>query len=130
MNEIVIAIITGLVGLFSGGGGIFAYINHKQKTKQDAHDSAVSEWKELYDEMKRRLDAQEDENQKLKDEIFELRQSITSLNIELQNYKKYDTYINNLEKYIDNLLHVCEGTFSEDAYKNIKAKRPQRVVVK
>ena len=72
MNEVVIAIITGVVSLVAGGGGVFAYLSSRQKAKQTAHDSAVSEWKELYDEMKDRLDNQEEENRQLRDEILAL----------------------------------------------------------
>ena len=129
MNEVVIAIITGIVSLIAGGGGVFAYLSSRQKAKQTAHDSAVSEWKELYDEMKDRLDSQEEENKRLRDEILSLKQTVNNLTIELQNYKKYDTYINELEKYVDHLLHNAKSMVNEDAYRNLCAKRPRRNVV-
>lgn len=126
MNDIIIAVITGIISLFAGGGGVFAYLNSKEKTKQNQHDSAIAEWKDLYDEMKKRLDAQEDENKKLSSEIFELKQTVNNLTIELQNYKKYDTYIIELEKYVDHLLHTSKTLVSEEAYRNMCAKRPKR----
>lgn len=129
MNEVVIAIITGIVSLLAGGGGVFAYLSSKQKAKQTAHDSAVSEWKELYDEMKERLDGQEEENRKLHSEILSLKQTVNNLTIELQNYKKYDTYINELEKYVDHLLHTAKSMVNEEAYRNLCSKRPRRNVV-
>lgn len=129
MNEVVIAIITGIVSLIAGGGGVFAYLSSRQKAKQSAHDSAVSEWKELYDEMKDRLDNQEEENKHLRDEILSLKQTVNNLTIELQNYKKYDTYINELEKYVDHLLHTTKSLVNEDAYRNLCSKRPRRNVV-
>ena len=129
MNEIVIAITTGIVSLIAGGGGVFAYLSSRQKAKQTAHESAVSEWKELYDEMKDRLDNQEKENKKLRDEISSLKQTVNNLTIELQNYKKYDTYINELEKYADHVLHTVKGLVNENAYKNLCSKRPKRNIV-
>ena len=129
MNEIITTIITSVVSLIAGGGGVFAYLNSKQKAKQTAHESAVSEWKELYDEMKTRLDTQEEENRHLRDEITSLKQTVNNLTIELQNYKKYDTYINELEKYVDHLLHTTKSLVNEDAYRNLCSKRPRRNVV-
>lgn len=129
MNEVIVAIITGVVSLIAGGGGVFAYLNSKQKAKQTAHESAVSEWKELYDEMKKRLDTQEEENRRLQGEISSLKQTVNNLTIELQNYKKYDTYINELEKYVDHLLHTTKSLVNEDAYRNLCSKRPRRNVV-
>ena len=126
MNELVIAIITGIFSLIAGGGGVFAYLTSRQKAKQTAHDSAISEWKELYDEMKERLDEQEEKNQQLRDEITSLKQTVSNLTTELQNYKKYDTYINEMEKYVDNLLHTVKGMITEDAYKNLYSKKPIR----
>lgn len=129
MNEVVIAIVTGIVSLVAGGGGVFAYLSSRQRAKQTAHDSAVSEWKELYDEMKNRLDNQEEENKRLRDEIISLKQTVSNLTIELQNYKKYATYINELEKYVDHLLHTIKGLVNEDGYKNLCAKRPRKNVL-
>ena len=124
MKETIITLISSILSLFIGGGGVFAYLSSKNKLKQTAHESAVAEWKELYDEMRKRLDEQEKENDKLKDEVNQLKQSIVLLTNELQNYKKYDSYINELEKYIEHLMHVIKGVSSEDAYKNLNAKRP------
>lgn len=129
MNEVVIAIITSIVSLIAGGGGVFAYLSSRQKAKQTAHDSAVSEWKELYDEMKNRLDNQEEENRRLHNEILSLKQTVSDLTMELHNYKKYDTYINELEKYVDHLLHTAKSMINEDAYKNLCSKRPRRNIV-
>ena len=129
MNEIVIALITGLVSLLAGGGGVFAFFNSRQKSKQSEHESTVSEWKALYDEMKTRLDEQEDQNKKLHDDIFKLKETVNNLTIELQNYKKYDSYINELEKYVEHLLHIIKGVSSEDAYRNLNAKKPRRTIL-
>lgn len=124
MSAIVVAIITGVVSLLTGAGGVLIFINNRSKINADNQDLAVSEWKELYDEMKERLDSQEEENKKLRDELYELREAMAKLNLELQNYKKYGAYINKLEKYIDHLLHTFKTVSTEEAYKNMSAKRP------
>lgn len=125
-NEVVIAIITGLVSLCAGGGGVFVYLSSKEKIKQEQHSSAIDEWKALYDEMRKRLDDQEQENKKLSKEISDLKQTVNTLNNELQNYKIYDTYIIELEKYVDHLLHTSKSLLTAESYKNICAKRPRK----
>lgn len=129
MNETIVAIVTSVISLIAGGGGVFAYLSSRQKAKQTAHDSAVSEWKELYDEMKERLDNQEEENKQLRQEIADLKTTVNNLTTELQNYKKYDTHINELEKYIDRLLNIAKDMLTEEAYKNICAKRPRKNII-
>lgn len=121
-------IITSIVSIFTGGGGVFLYLTNKQKHKQKAHDNSVAEWKQLYDEMKHRLDDQEEENKKLRDEIYKLKEDINRLNLDLANYKKYDTYIIELEKYIDHLLHTCKSLITEEAYRNLFLKKPQKII--
>ena len=79
--------------------------------------------------MKSRLETQEEENKQLHTEIFALKKTVNELTIELQNYKKYDTYINELEKYVEHLLHTSKGLLNEESYKNLCAKRPRRNVV-
>lgn len=130
MSDVILgAIISGLVSLFAGAGGVFVYLNNKQKTKQDAHESAISEWKNLYDEMRKRLDEQEKENKDLRTELLQLKQHVNNLTIELQNYKKYDTYISELDKYVDHLLHTSKSLMTDEAYKNISSKRPRRSII-
>ena len=80
--------------------------------------------------MKERLDEQQNENIQLREEVAKLKQTINELAIDLQNYKKYDSYIFELEKYVDHLLHTVKSAFSEDAYKNICNKRPIKTINK
>ena len=129
-DEVWIAIITSLVSILAGGGGVFAFFNTKKKNNMSEQELAVAEWKDLYDEMRSRLDEQEKENNKLKNELFELKESINKLTIELENYKKYDSYINELEKYVEHLLHIIKSVNSEDAYRNVMAKKPQKINLK
>lgn len=127
-TEVIKVFITAIVSILAGGGGVFAYLSNKQKNKQQEHDTAVSEWKDLYDEMRKRLDMQEEENRNLRNELYRLKDDINVLSIELQNYKKYDTYINSLEKYIEQLLHSLKPLITDEAYKNLNTKRPQKIV--
>ena len=55
-TSIIIAIVTSLVGLIGGGGGVLAFLSTSQKNKEDNRSASVTEWKQLYDEMKARLD--------------------------------------------------------------------------
>lgn len=125
-SSIIVAIITSLVALIGGGGGILAFITARQKNEQDERSSSVMEWKQLYDEMKSRLDCQEEENQKLRQEISELKLHMTDLQRELDKYKRYDNYVYELESYIDVLLQAVSTLISEDAYKTLCKKKPSR----
>lgn len=124
MKEILITAITAIASILASGGGAFAYLKAKHKIKLNEHANAVSEWKELYDEMRGRLDKQEEENESLRNELIILKEEIGKLTIELQNYKKYDIYINNLEAYADQLLAVLKTLASHEAYQNLVAKKP------
>ena len=127
-SALILGIVSSVVGLLGGGGGVFAFITSRQKAKVQLHTSSITEWKQLYDEMKERLDCQEQENQKLREEIFELRNQLNELTLELASYKKYDGYIKDLEVYIDMVLHTLKPLTSEDAYKTLKVKRPQKPI--
>lgn len=124
MNQIITEALKIIVSFCAGGGGLFAYLKYSKKMKNEDRKSSVSEWKELYDEMKERLDKQEEENEKLVKEIFELKEQVHALTIELANYKTYDKYINELEKYIDRILDGYKSLVSEEAYTHLANKRP------
>lgn len=125
-TTLIIGIITSLVALVGGGGGILAYISSTQKNKQDAQSASVTEWKQLYDEMKSRLDSQEIENRELRDEINNLKLQIVSLNIELENYRLFDAYIHDLEAYSSQLERVVRPLITNDAYDTLVEKRPEK----
>lgn len=125
-NSIIIAIVTSLVGLIGGGGGVLAFLSTSQKTKEDSRSSSVIEWKQLYDEMKARLDSQEIENRQLRDEINELKLQIVSLNIELENYRLFDAYIHDLESYAYQLERLVRPFITSEAYDNLMDRRPSK----
>ena len=52
------------------------------------------------------------------------------MKIELANYKKYDSYINELEKYNEHLLHTCQSVLTEEAYNNLCKKKPIKNIIK
>ena len=130
MADILIKFLTIVVSFCAGGGGLFAYLQHKNKLNQEDRMSTTTEWKELYDEMKDRLDKQEEENEKLVKEIFNLKEQVHALTLELTNYKTFDKYINDLEKYIDPILDGHKSLVNEEAYKNICSKRPIKTTSK
>ena len=125
-STVIVAIITSLVALIGGGGGILAFITARQKNEQDERSSSVMEWKQLYDEMKSRLDCQEEENNKLREEISQLKSHMINLQNELDRYKRYDNYVYELETYIDKLLQTASTMISEESYKTLVSKRPIR----
>ena len=123
-NTLLITIITSIVSIICGGGGVLAFINAKQKNAHDDRASSVSEWKQLYDEMKKRLDEQEEENRKLRDELTELRSHIIDLKSELDRYKRYDKYMYELESYIDTVLPIVKSLSTDESYRTLIKKRP------
>ena len=119
-------ILTSLVTLIAGGGGIFTFISARKKQQSDDNSSSTLEWKSLYDEMKQRLDGQEEDNCKLRQDVIDLQQEISRLNIELNAYKRFDTYVGEMEVYIDGLLAAIRPLISEAAYRSLQDKKPQR----
>ena len=119
-------IITSLVTLFVGGGGILTFINTRKKQQSSDKSSSVLEWKTLYDEMKQRLDNQEEDNNKLREDVITLKQEISKLNIELNTYKRFDVYVREMEIYIDSLLSAIKPLISDTAYRQLQNKKPQR----
>lgn len=124
-------IATVVVSLLVGGGGVgaFSFFYNKKKLEIDDRTSSVSEWKELYDEMKGRLETQEEENKQLKKELGELKTQMLELQTDIANYKQYDGYIKDLEAYVDHLLHTLKTFISDSAYNEAKSKRPHRIEV-
>lgn len=127
-TNLIVGIVSAAFALIGGGGGIFAFMTSRQKNNLDEHSSSVSEWQALYEEMKKRLDDQEKDNKELRAQVLKLREELSRLTIELNNYKKYDSYIKDLESYGDYLLSAIKPLISEDAYNSLANKRPQNVI--
>ncbi len=125
-KTLLITIITSIVSIICGGGGVLAFINAKQKNAHDDRTSSVSEWKQLYDEMRRRLDEQEQENRRLRDELTELKSHIVDLKSELDRYKRYNKYIYELESYINTILSIIKSLATDESYRTLVKKRPMK----
>lgn len=125
VNTLITAI-TSVIVTLCGAGGIFVFLNNKQKNDIDDRSSSVGEWQTLYNEMKDRLDEQEKQNKELQKEISQLRQTISELQIELNSYKKYENYIYDLEGYNKTLLDVIKPLVKDDVYNNLVVKKPIR----
>lgn len=128
-STVIVALIACFGTLLAGGGGMFAFINSYKKNNQDKYSSTVAEWKELYNEMKNRLDNQEEENKKLRDEVISLKQELTKLNSELISYKKYDVYIRDLEKYNQMIINVLKPLIDDRAYQNLLKQAPEKEMI-
>ena len=45
---------------------------------------------------------------------------------DIANYKQYDPYIKELERYVDHLLHTLKTSAGDDAYREAAKKKPQK----
>lgn len=126
MIESITIIISSILTLLCGAGGVFVFLNNKNKNKIDDRTSSVSEWQSLYNEMKSRLDAQEKQNKQLQIEIINLRETINQLQVELDSYKKYENYIYDLETYNETLLNVLKPLVLENTFNSLLNKKPIR----
>lgn len=125
-NTLIFEIIIAVIGILGGSGGLFVFLTTRQHNKTEDRASTVNEWQELYTEMKGRLEAQEQVNDDLKQQISELKSQLKALTLELETYKKYDSYLNKVESYANTLLNALKSLVSEDVYKQLLEKRPFR----
>ena len=127
MNETILTVlITAIVTLLTGSGGLFAYLQYKKKASIEAEQSSAEEWHTLYNEMKERLEAQDLANKRLSEEVRELKVQLSRLTVELEGYKKFDHYVNELEVYTNTVLQALKPLVTEEAYDSILDKRPYR----
>lgn len=125
-TESIISLVISALGIIFGGGGLFAYLSARAQNKVNERSSSVAEWKDLYDEMKARLDSQEEENEELRAKVAELIREIDSLREEIRNYKKYDKYMSKLEAYVETLLSAIKPMISEESYNSLIEKKPEK----
>lgn len=124
------AIITAIVTLIAGGGGILTYLGVRQKNQQEGKASSVLEWKELYETMREGFEEQKKDNEKLQEEVAELRRETLNLQLQLTTYKHSDLYAKELDAYVDSLLAVVRPLVNEEAYKELCNKRPRHYMIK
>ena len=123
MNPTVQTVIS-ILGLFGGLSGVLTFIIQWRNGNSDRDKSAAQQWKDLYEAMSKRLTNQEELNAKLQNEVQELRKSVISMTSELANYKRYDTYITEIEAYTDEVLNAIHAVVSSDAYATLASRRP------
>lgn len=123
MNPTVQTVIS-ILGLFGGLSGVLTFIIQWRNGNSDRDKSAAQQWKDLYEAMSKRLTAQEDLNVRLQNEVQDLRKSVINMTSELANYKRYDTYITEIEAYTDEVLNAIHAVVSSDAYATLASRRP------
>lgn len=123
MNPTVQTVIS-ILGLFGGLSGVLTFIIQWRNGNSDRDKSAAEQWKSLYEAMSKRLTTQEELNAKLKTEVDELRKNVIDMTCELANYRRYDTYITEIEAYTDEVLNAIHPVVSSDAYAMLASRRP------
>lgn len=92
-----ISLITGLVGVFVGGGIMFYRQN--KAAKVIANESALSaEWEKLYREQKEARERNDERIRQLTQRVFELEQKVSQLEIEKNELKNNKTNKNKEDK--------------------------------
>ena len=124
MMEIIKIVLAALLG--GGLTQLFNLLIHKKQTDCDVEKTTAEEWRQLYSDMKQELNNQKKENEKLRSEIETLKTKMIELATDIANYKQYDQYIKELERYTDHLLHTLKTIAGEDSYREAVKKRPQK----
>lgn len=116
-----------LAALFGGGiAQFFNFLLTRKKIDKDIEKTTSDEWHNLYIEMKTELANQKKENQDLRDELETLKTKMIELATDIANYKQYDQYIKELERYVEHLLHTLKTIAGEDAYREAAKKKPRK----
>ena len=124
MMEIIKMVVEALLG--GGITQLFNILIRKKQTDCDVEKTTAEEWRQLYSDMKQELNNQKKENEKLRNEIETLKTKMIELATDIANYKQYDQYIKELERYTDHLLHTLKTIAGEDSYREAVKKRPQK----
>ena len=124
MMEIIKIVFAALLG--GGLTQLFNILIHKKQTDCDVEKTTAEEWRQLYSDMKQELNNQKKENEKLRAELETLKTRMIELATDIANYKQYDQYIKELERYVDHLLHTLKTIAGEDSYREAVKKRPQK----
>ena len=124
MMEIIKIVFAALLG--GGLTQLFNILIHKKQTDCDVEKTTAEEWRQLYSDMKQELNNQKKENEKLRNEIEAWKTKMIELATDIANYKQYDQYIKELERYTDHLLHTLKTIAGEDSYREAVKKRPQK----
>ena len=127
MNDaVIVSIITGIVTLLAGGGGLFFFINAQSKNKLDQDTNTTAEWQTLYLEMRKENQAISSENENLKKRMDSLTNQISELRIQVSTHQNMDMYISQLEIYAESMLALVKPFITEQAYNDLLCRRPIR----
>ncbi len=124
MIEIIKVILAAILG--GGLTQFFNYLINNKKINKEVEVTTSEEWQKLYSEMKEELKCQKEENEKLRSELESLKTKMIELATDIANYKQYDQYIKELERYVDHLLHTLKTIAGDDAFREASKKRPRK----
>ena len=120
------AFIVSILGYVFGAGGLLAFFIQLRNTKHTENEDAVDNWHDLYSATLENVKSVLAENKDLKQQISDMQTKIIELTVELENYKRFDRYVTELEVYINSLLHVIQPLVSSSAFKKLQASKPTR----
>lgn len=121
-------IITAILGAVFGGGGVFAYLTAMKKQKSADTTDAANEWKCLYETMRQRNEEQEQENKRLAADVEALKNQVLKLSAEIENYRRYDGYISDLESYNRLIMGVAGPLLTPESLEMLDAQKPIRPI--
>lgn len=123
---VVVNIISILLGILGGSGGLFAFIISMKQHGLREEKQSSGEWQTLYEEVRDQYRSQLSTNKILQDEVFKLKTELNKLNLEINSYKHYDSFILEQEGYISALLSVIEPIVSPDIFNSLCNRKPSR----
>lgn len=125
-DAVIVSVITGIVTLLAGGGGIFFFVNARSKNKLEQDINTTAEWQTLYVEMRKENQAISSENENLKKRMDSLTKQIADLKMQVSIHQNMDIYISQLEIYAESMLALVKPFITEQAYNDLLCRRPIR----
>lgn len=126
-TTIIQTVLTLLVG--AGGCGLLTFFLNKRTQKHTENKDAITAWQELYKESKASLERLTEKNQVLSEQVASLQVKVNTLTIELENYRRFERYVAELELFNQTLLNTVKPLVTDDTYKRLEASKPIRVVL-
>ena len=123
------SVIISVLGYVFGAGGILSFIVSMRTLHNASNKDAAEAWQSLYTAMEEKVAAQRSENDALRTTVDDLRLQVTTLRLELEGYKRFEKYVGDLEYYNSQLLDTVKPLVTQEAYKQLKARKPLRTTI-